>query len=78
MATEIEGIWKHGKIIPLEDLDLEENTKVMISVAPEKPKSRKSLLSLAGVWKEDDETYLIFKGVYQDRKKFKLRKWPSA
>jgi predicted DNA-binding antitoxin AbrB/MazE fold protein len=72
MVIAVEGIWKHGKIIPLEDIDLEENTKVTISI-PE-PKKKKSILDLAGVWKDDDETYETFKNIYKERAKFRLRK----
>ena len=77
MGTEIEGIYKDGKIVPLEDIEIGENTKVTINIlTPEKKK--KSLLSLAGVWKDDDKTYNTFKGVFKNRNKFKLRKWLSA
>jgi len=48
MATEIEGIYKDGKILPLEEIKLEENTKVFISI-PAKLKEKP--ISLAGAWK---------------------------
>ncbi len=72
MTLAIEGIWKGGKIVPLEDVELEEDTKVVINL-PEK-KSKSSLLKLAGVWKNDDATYNLFKKVYEDRAAFKLRR----
>ncbi len=72
MTLAIEGIWKGGKIVPLEDVELGENTKVMINL-PEN-KSKNSLLKLAGVWKNDDATYNIFKRVYENRPAFKLQR----
>lgn len=77
MADKIEGIWKNGKIIPLMEMDLEENTKVTITVL-DKEKNKESLMDLAGIWKSDNETYEVFKGVFKERKNFQLRKCPSA
>lgn len=77
MSETIEGLWRDGKIIPLEDVDAEENTKVTITF-PEEKRSHASLLSLAGVWKNDTPTYNLFREVYNKRGKFKLRKWPIA
>ncbi len=74
MGTEIKCICKNGKIIPLDDVGLEENAKVIINVLSSE-KTKKHLLSLAGVWKDDDKTYNTFKGVLKNRNKFKLRKW---
>ena len=42
MGTGIEGIYKGGKIIPLESIDLEENTKVTINVVPSERKKKLS------------------------------------
>lgn len=67
MLIEVEGICKRGKIVPLGDLEIEDNTKVIINV-PEK-KRKKSFLSLAGVWKDDHKTYETFKTVYKERDK---------
>ena len=61
MTIAVEGIWKHGKILPLEDIDLKEDTKVTITITETRKKNKKSLLDLAGVWKDDDKTYKIFK-----------------
>lgn len=47
MNLAIEGIWKRGKIIPLEDIMLDENTKVIITINEKKKYKR----SLAGTWK---------------------------
>ena len=46
MGTGIEGIYKGGKIIPLESIDLEENTKVTINVVPSERKKKLSQLQL--------------------------------
>lgn len=78
MATEtIEAVWKSGRIIPLADVKVEDNTHVFVTVPVAKSKKH-PLLSLAGVWKDDDKTYNIFKKVIEGRKNFKLRRWSSA
>lgn len=105
MTLAIEGIWRGGKIVPLEDVELEENTKikVTINVMSGKGKTKSlagawkdyktkdgknlddlkkeiydgrkiSLLKLAGVWKNDDATYNLFKRIYESRSAFKLRR----
>ena len=51
MVIAIEGVWKNGKIIPLDDVELEENTKVIINIL-EKPKEEKKTFQLAGAWKD--------------------------
>ncbi len=73
MTTEIKGIWKHGKAVPLTDIEVEENTNVVINIPSRTSKHLFSFQSLAGVWKKDDETYSCFKKVYNERSKFKLR-----
>ncbi len=50
MATEIEGIYKNGKILPMEEIKLEENTKVLISIPAAELK--KKPISLAGAWRD--------------------------
>lgn len=77
MVIAVEGVWKHGKVVPLDDLKLEEDTPVIINIL-ERGKRSKSLRHLAGVWKDDDETYETFRRVYSERKNFTLRKWPFA
>ena len=47
MTIEIEAVWKHGKIIPLEKIEIDENTKVTVSIPEKKGKK-----SLAGAWKD--------------------------
>ena len=68
----VEAVWKDGKIIPLEEVHLEDNTKITLFF--ERKKKKKDFLSLAGVWKDDDETYNTFKKVYKERSTFSLRK----
>ncbi|HIG93964.1 TPA: DUF104 domain-containing protein [Candidatus Woesearchaeota archaeon] len=51
MSIEIEGIWKDGKIIPLDELELEEDTKVFITI-PAIVGEKISLPKLAGAWKD--------------------------
>lgn len=36
-------------------------------------KKSEGLLKLAGIWKDNPEMVKVMKGVYKDRKKFKLR-----
>ena len=73
MTITIEGVWKHGKIVPLNDIDFEKNTKLIINIL-DKKKDSKSLLKLAGTWKDYDATYNVFKKVYSSREKFLLRR----
>lgn len=77
MTTEtIEAVWRNGRIIPLEEVEVENNTHVVVTIPIKENKS--GLLELAGVWKNDDETYDVFKKVIKERENFKLRPWPSA
>ena len=48
MATEVEGIYRDGKILPVREIKLEENTKVLIQVPT---RLKKKHVSLAGSWK---------------------------
>lgn len=78
MATEsITAVWKEGKIIPLKNVDLEEDTVLTITI-PVRKKPKRDIMSLAGVWKDDDETYNTFGGIYKNRGKFRLRQWRHA
>lgn len=72
MVIAIEGIYKDGVIKPLEEVKIEDNSKVIITILDEK-KMKGSLMDLAGIWKDDKDTYKLFKKVYQERSKFKLR-----
>ena len=65
----VEAVLKDGKIIPLEKVELEDNTRLTISF-----EKRKNILSLVGAWKDDDETYNTFKKIYKERSTFSLRK----
>ncbi len=70
MTTEIEGVWRHGRIVPLDNVDLEEETKVLISVVAEK---KVKLPELAGAWKDyrtkDGKTLDdVKKEIYDSRK----------
>lgn len=53
MTTEtIEAVWKDGKIVPVGEVEVDVEEGIIFTVTislPEKP--RKSILSLAGVWK---------------------------
>ena len=71
MVTAIEGVWKHGRVVPLMDVKVEEDTRVIINVLEERKK--KDLLAYAGAWKNDDQTYTLFRKVYEDRKNLRLR-----
>lgn len=50
MSLAIEGIWKGGKIVPLEDVELEEDTKIKITINVISPAMKTK--TLAGVWKD--------------------------
>ncbi len=50
MTLAIEGIWKGGKIVPLDDVELEENTKIRITINVIGGKGKTK--SLAGAWKD--------------------------
>ncbi|HLC90980.1 MAG TPA: antitoxin AF2212-like protein [Candidatus Nanoarchaeia archaeon] len=78
MTLDIEGVWKEGKIVPLKKLELKEGALVHLRVMEKKPKASGSLMDLAGVWKDDDDTYTIFKKVYNERQNFKLRQCQPA
>ncbi|MBI2146963.1 hypothetical protein HYU19_00620 [Candidatus Woesearchaeota archaeon] len=49
MAIEIDAVWKDGKILPLDNISLDNNTRVTIHL-PEINRGEKK--SLAGAWKD--------------------------
>ncbi|MBI4981463.1 DUF104 domain-containing protein [Candidatus Woesearchaeota archaeon] len=61
----IDGIWKKGTVLPLSKVKVVDGTVVTILI-PEKKK--KKITSLAGIWKDDDETYETFMSVYRERR----------
>jgi len=70
MTTIIEGIYKKGIIKPVEDIKLEDNTKVIITIKESKP--IKSIMSFSGSWKDyktfDGRTLDdVKKEIYRDR-----------
>ncbi len=76
MTLAIEGIWKGGKIVPLEDIELEEDTKVkvIINVIGSTGKTK----SLAGAWKDyktkDGKSLDDLKKEIYDSRKISTRK----
>lgn len=50
MVIAIEGIYKEGVIKPLEDIKIEDNSKVVITIL-DTEKTKKPKKSLAGIWK---------------------------
>ncbi len=72
MSTTIEGIYKKGIIKPLEDVKLENNTKVIITIKNESEK-KASLADLAGVWKDRDDIGNRFAEILRERKNFNLK-----
>lgn len=78
MATEtIEAVWKGGKIIPLNDIEVADETRVFVTL-PVKEKKKSTLLSLAGVWKNyrtpDGKNIDDVKREIYDGRKISLRK----
>ena len=68
MATEIEGIYKNGKILPTEEIKLEENTKVIVTI-PDYGKKKSNIKELIGTWKDTKEMDSIFKNILKRRHK---------
>ena len=50
MSIAIKGVWKGGKIMPLEEIEVEEDTPVDIHIPTSKKK--RNISALAGAWKD--------------------------
>ncbi len=48
----IEGIYKEGAIMPIGNVKLKNNTKVIITIPEQKPASKKHVKSLEGIGKQ--------------------------
>ncbi|MBI2129792.1 DUF104 domain-containing protein [Candidatus Woesearchaeota archaeon] len=68
MATEVEGIYKNGKILPVNDIKLEENTKVTV-VIHDHLKKKAFMEKLIGVWENVKEMDGIFNDILKRRHK---------
>lgn len=66
MATEIEGIYKNGKILPLEDIKLEENAKVIVTIS-DYTRKKSNMRELIGAWKNVKEMDSIFRDIVKRR-----------
>ena len=71
MAIAVEGIYKKGMIKPLKDINIEDNSKVIITILDKGKKS--SLMELAGIWKNRKDIDKRFKEILKDRESFELR-----
>ena len=72
MDTAIEGIYKDGMIKPLEEVKLENNTRVII-IIKEKRKKEMSLMDLAGVWRNRKDIDSRFREILKERENFDLK-----
>lgn len=68
MATEIEGIYKNGKILPMNDIKLEENTKVTVMIH-DNTKNKSFMRKLIGAWENVKEMDGIFSDILKRRHK---------
>ncbi|MDO8740007.1 MAG: DUF104 domain-containing protein [Candidatus Woesearchaeota archaeon] len=68
MATEIEGIYKNGKILPMNDIKLEENTKVTVMIH-DHTKNKSFMRKLIGAWENVKEMDGIFNDILKRRHK---------
>ena len=64
--------YKNGIITPLEDIRIENEAKVLITIL-EKKKKKHSLMDLAGIWKNRKDIDKRFHEILKDRGKFRLR-----
>lgn len=71
MTIAVEGIYKKGIIKPLRDVDIEDNSKVIITIFDKRKKG--SLMELAGIWRDRKDIDKRFKEILKDRESFELR-----